>query len=138
MYESWASSRSARAVMKGNRSADTTPELAVRKLLHGQGLRYRVDYRPSSEIRRRADIVFTRRKVAVFIDGCFWHGCPQHYKLPRTNSDYWDAKIAGNVARDRDTDRRLRDVGWTVLRFWEHIDPSAAASAISSTVDAQS
>ena len=117
--------------MKANRRSNTQPELRVRRLLHAAALRYRIDYAPDrANLRRRADIVFTRHRIAVFIDGCFWHGCPEHFIPPKANAEYWTPKIATNIRRDRDTDRRLRDAGWTVLRFWEHVDPQAAAESI--------
>jgi len=106
--------------MQANRGRDTQPELAVRRGLHARGLRYRVDHPLPFDRRRRADIAFTRAKVAVFIDGCFWHGCPDHGTTPRTNSEFWSAKIARNRERDAETDLRLHQEGWLVLRFWEH------------------
>ncbi|WP_254126481.1 very short patch repair endonuclease [Amycolatopsis sp. CA-230715] len=117
---SWASSPVVRRVMRANTSRDTGPERAVRRLVHAAGLRYRVDARPEPSLRRRADLVFTRARVAVFVDGCFWHGCPAHYSPPGTNSGYWAAKIAANAERDAETTALLRDAGWTVLRGWEH------------------
>ena len=120
---SWASSDAIRRTMLGCRSRDTAPEKLLRSAVHRLGLRFRVCTRPIKEVRRTADIVFTRRKVAVFLDGCFWHGCPEHYVPPKTNPVYWSEKIDGNVRRDRDTDRKLSEAGWTVLRFWEHEDP---------------
>lgn len=117
--------------MRGNRGRDTGPEMAVRRLLHARGFRYRVDLAPVPGVRRRADIVFTRARVAAFIDGCFWHGCPEHATWPRTNADFWRQKIEGNRERDRDTDQRLREAGWTVLRFWEHEAAADVAEAIS-------
>jgi len=105
--------------MQSNRPRDTSPEVAVRKILHREGMRYRVDYAPLGG-RRRADIVFTKQHVAVFIDGCFWHGCPAHATLPRTNIAYWIPKLQRNVERDRETDAMLQEAGWTTLRFWEH------------------
>ncbi|MDN4614572.1 very short patch repair endonuclease [Leifsonia sp. F6_8S_P_1B] len=126
---SWASSLASRKSMQSNRGRDTAPELAVRTLLHRAGLRYRVDFPPLGG-RRRADIVFTRVQLAVFIDGCFWHGCPQHATYPKANSDYWLPKLRTNIQRDRDTDRLLRDAGWTVQRFWEHEAPESIAAAI--------
>ncbi|MGW2203990.1 very short patch repair endonuclease [Streptomyces sp. NPDC001774] len=125
---SWASSASRRRNMQAIRSRDTKPEQLVRRLLHAQGLRYRVAAKPLPGLRRTADIVFRPVKLAVFIDGCYWHGCPDHYVPPKTNAGYWSDKVARNMARDRDTDDRLREAGWTVLRFWEH-EPSAACAA---------
>jgi DNA mismatch endonuclease (patch repair protein) len=127
---SWASSAARRRNMQAIRSRDTKPEQLVRRLLHAQGLRYRVAAKPLPELRRTADIVFRPTKVAVFIDGCYWHGCPDHYVPPKTNSGYWSTKVAGNMARDRDTDRRLTEAGWTVLRFWEHESPEECASTV--------
>ncbi len=117
--------------MQANRSRDTKPELAVRRRLHRRGLRYRVDAAPIPALRRRADIVFAKARVAVFVDGCFWHGCPEHgRKSFNHNTAYWPTKIAANMARDRDTDARLREAGWTVLRFWEHQDADIIAKDI--------
>src|SRR4051812_383393 len=95
-YESWASSPASRAVMRANRRRDTAPEMAVRRLVHAAGLRYLVDARPLVGLNRRADLVFTRVKVAVFIDGCYWHGCPEHGTAAKTNAAYWSSKISGN------------------------------------------
>jgi DNA mismatch endonuclease (patch repair protein) len=131
---SWASSAGSRRSMLGNKRRDTKPELAVRRLLHAQGFRYRVDFQASSAVRSRADIVFTKQRVAVFIDGCFWHGCPMHATYPRANSDYWLPKLARNKERDTEVSGILRELGWTVLRFWEHEEPEEAVSEISATV----
>lgn len=121
--------------MQANRSRDTQPELAVRRLLHRAGLRYRVAVAPEVSVRRKADVVFTRRRIAVFIDGCFWHGCPEHGRREfRSNVEYWPSKIASNVARDTDTNSRLEALGWIVLRYWEHEDPAKVASRITSVV----
>lgn len=109
---------------------DTRPELALRRELHRRGFRYRIDAAPLAGVRRRADLVFPGVKVAVFVDGCFWHGCPAHLVWPKANADWWRNKITGNVARDRDTDRRLVEQGWRVVRVWEHEDPRAAASEV--------
>lgn len=133
-YQPWASSAAVRATMQGNRRRDTTPEMAVRRAVHALGLRYRVDARPLPSLNRRADLVFTRTKVAVFVDGCYWHGCPEHGTTAKTNSDYWGPKIARNRARDSDTDRRLVDAGWAVIRVWEHEDPIQASLIIADTV----
>jgi len=117
--------------MQANRSRDTAPELAVRRRLHASGLRYRVAMAPVKSLHRRADIVFTKQRVAVFIDGCFWHGCPEHGRSTfNHNVDYWPEKIATNKARDAETNDRLSHAGWWVLRFWEHEDPIAVAEAI--------
>lgn len=133
---SWASSPGVRANMQANRRRDTGPELAVRRLLHARGLRYRVDFAPLPALRRRrADIVFTARRIAVFIDGCFWHGCPAHWSLAKRNSEYWGAKVKRNRDRDADTTRQLTDAGWTVLRYWEHEDPARVAAAVAAEVD---
>ncbi|WP_269086509.1 very short patch repair endonuclease [Mycobacteroides abscessus] len=131
MTGSWASSEATRASMRANRSRDTKPELAVRRLVHAAGLRYRVDIAPLADHRRlRADLVFTRVQVAVFIDGCFWHGCPDHHTVAKTNAEFWAAKVSRNRARDERVTALLVDAGWTVLRFWEHEDPAAVAAAI--------
>lgn len=128
---SWASSEHARLTMRANRSRDTKPEMLIRRELHRRGRRFRVAYRPLPEDRRRTvDIAFTKLKIAVHIDGCFWHGCEQHFIAPKTNPEYWQQKIAGNRARDVDTDRRLEAQGWTVLRFWEHQDAVEVVATI--------
>ena len=127
---SWATSDATRRSMQANKGRDTKPELAIRQLLHAEGFRYRVNYRPVSEIRRTADIVFTRAKVAVFIDGCFWHGCSAHYQRPVSNRDYWDEKVLRNRARDIETGSVLADRGWNVLRFWEHEVAEAVVQVI--------
>ncbi|WP_343466999.1 very short patch repair endonuclease [Rhodococcus aetherivorans] len=116
--------------MRGNRSRDTKPELAVRRLLHKQGLRYRVNVRPLPSLRRTADIVFPSKHIAVFIDGCYWHGCPQHYVASKSNREYWDAKISMNRARDAETTETLANSGWTVLRYWSHVRPEIIADSI--------
>lgn len=127
---SWASSAARRRNMQAIRSRDTEPERLIRRLVHAYGLRYRVSARPLPDLRRTADMVFRPAKVAVFIDGCYWHGCPKHYVPPKTNPGYWSDKVARNMARDRDTDQQLIDAGWTVLRFWEHESPEACADQI--------
>jgi DNA mismatch endonuclease (patch repair protein) len=127
---SWASSVGSRLSMLSNKRRDTKPELAVRRLLHAQGLRYRVDFRPTAAGRSRADIVFTKQKVAVFIDGCFWHSCPIHATHPKANADYWLPKLARNVERDAQVTEALRGLAWTVLRFWEHQPPEEVAAVI--------
>jgi DNA mismatch endonuclease, patch repair protein len=109
--------------MKRQRRGDTRPEIAVRKALHAAGVRFRIDVRLEPDLRVRGDIVWRRRKVVVFIDGCFWHRCPVHRTEPKNNAEWWDAKLTANVARDRRTDAVLRERGWTVLRYWEHEAP---------------
>ncbi|MFI7391466.1 very short patch repair endonuclease [Streptomyces tendae] len=131
---SWASSAARRRNMQAIRSRDTKPEILIRRLVHATGLRYRVAARPLPELRRTADMVFRSAKVAVFIDGCYWHGCPEHYVPPKTNSGYWSEKVVRNVSRDRDTDARLYEAGWLVLRFWEHEPSDACANEIAATV----
>jgi len=121
--------------MRANRSRDTGPERAVRSILHSRGYRYRTHYKPVAGLRRSADIAFTRYKLAIFIDGCFWHRCPRHFIAPKTNAAYWGPKIDGNVARDRRTDRALRSAGWTVMRFWEHEAPGEIADLVQRQLD---
>ncbi len=118
---------------------DTAPEMALRRALHARGLRYRVDAPVVPGLRRRADLLFPARRVAVFVDGCFWHSCPEHGNLPRANGAWWRDKLAANTARDRDTDARLTDASWTVVRVWEHevrSDVRAAADRVESAVRA--
>lgn len=116
-----ASSPRTRAVMRANRSRDTSLELRLRSRLHALGLRYRVDYRVDcGKSRIRIDIAFTRRQVAVFVDGCFWHGCDQHPRSPKSNLAYWTPKIEGNRARDAAQTAALEHAGWVVIRGWEH------------------
>ena len=123
--------------MLANRSRDTGPELAVRRRVHAMGLRYRVNVRPLPSLRRTADLVFTRQRIAVFIDGCFWHGCPDHHTQPHANADYWAAKVQRNRQRDAATDETLTAPGWMVLRFWEHMDPIEVAEAVRTAVTAR-
>lgn len=115
---------------RNQRRADTKPELALRRELHRRGLRYRVDHRPTRSIRSRGDIVFTRAKVAVFVDGCFWHGCPEHSTAPKNNADWWQQKLDANKERDARNTAVLESEGWRVLRIWEHEDPREAAGRI--------
>jgi DNA mismatch endonuclease (patch repair protein) len=116
--------------MQATRQSGTAAELALRRELHRRGHRYRVDLTPLPGLRRRADIVFPRARVAIFVDGCFWHSCPEHATVPKHNQAWWQTKLAGNVDRDRDTDHRLTQSGWIVLRVWEHEPASAAADRI--------
>ncbi len=131
---SWASSPGVRRSMRSNRSRDTLPEVAVRSELHRAGLRFRTHFKVLPSVRGDVDVAFTRQRVAVFIDGCFWHGCPQHATRPATNGDWWRQKLDGNIARDIRTNAALATAGWTVLRFWEHSDPREVAAAVKTTL----
>lgn len=115
---------------------DTTPEVALRRELHRRGLRYRVQLPVPGNRRRRIDVAFTRCKVAVFVDGCYWHGCPEHGTSPKANSEWWQWKFSRNKARDEDTNRHLTELGWVVIRVWEHESPDAAADRIERIVRA--
>lgn len=131
---SWASTPAIRRVMQGNKGRDTQPEKSLRSAVHRLGLRYRVSARPLPSIRRSADLVFPKAKVAVFLDGCFWHGCPKHHRPSRANTDFWETKLARNKERDTETDELLTKAGWTVVRVWEHQDPLRAAGHIADVV----
>jgi DNA mismatch endonuclease, patch repair protein len=121
--------------MSAQRSQDTAPELAIRRVLHSMGLRYRVHVPPLPGLRRKADVVFPRARVAVFVDGCFWHGCPEHgRRRHEVNKWYWPEKIARNQRRDADTDAQLRAAGWTIVRVWEHESAAAAAQRVAKAV----
>jgi DNA mismatch endonuclease, patch repair protein len=120
--------------MRGNQKFDTRPETAVRSVLHRRGLRFRKHVRPITGLNCSADVVFRREQVVVFVDGCYWHGCPEHGNTPKTNATYWKAKIARNVERDRRNDLALRSATWLVIRIWEHEDVDAAAARIESAV----
>jgi DNA mismatch endonuclease (patch repair protein) len=120
--------------MRATRRRDTAAEVALRSALHRLGLRFRVDAAPLIGSRRRADVVFRTERVAVFVDGCFWHGCPQHGSQPKQNAQWWIEKLDQNRRRDRDTNRELAEAGWLVLRFWEHDDVNAAAGCIQKAV----
>lgn len=115
-------------------SWDTKPELALRRALHARGLRYRVHRRPLPPVRRQADVVFGPARVAVFVDSCFWHRCPAHYKPPKANAEWWEAKTTRTAARDRETDQLLCDAGWLPIRVWEHEDVQVAAEQIAQLV----
>lgn len=124
--------------MRANRRTDTLPEIRLRSLLHRRGLRFRKDYRIEVPGRRvKADVVFTRQRVAVFLDGCFWHGCPDHGRLPSVNHWYWEPKLRRNKERDADVDAKLSAAGWTVLRYWEHEDLVGLAADIKRTVSTE-
>lgn len=132
-----ASSPEVRRRMLAVRRRDTEAELAVRRVLHRQGLRYRIDQPVLRSRRRRADLVFRAARVVVFVDGCFWHACPKHATRPKINQAWWTAKLAENRQRDRQTDRDLAAAGWSVFRVWEHERPSTAANRIARTVRAR-
>lgn len=132
--QSWATSPATRRSMQANRRRDTGPELAIRRLVHARGLRYRVDARPLPSGRHTANMVFTRARVAVFIDGCWWHGCPEHYRPPASNARYWAAKVSRNRERDRLANEVLTAAGWAVIRAWEHEAPEALARRIEAAV----
>lgn len=119
------------------RRRDTKPELALRRELHRRGLRFRVDRAVTANKRRRVDIAFGPARVGVFVDGCFWHGCPLHATQPRANADYWREKIARNIERDRETDAELAAAGWVAVRVWEHEDVEPAADHIEALVVAR-
>lgn len=119
--------------MKAQRRRDTKPEIELRSELHRRGLRFHVD-RALPGSRRRVDIVFPRLEIAVFVDGCFWHGCPEHGTWPKANAAWWREKIRANGHRDEDTDRKLSGEGWTVVRVWEHEDPVQAANRVEHAV----
>lgn len=120
--------------MRSVRRRDTSCEMAIRSELHRRGLRYRVDRAPLEGMRSRADLVFGPARVAVFVDGCFWHACPEHATWPQSNADWWKAKIEANVQRDVATNRRLEQAGWAVVRIWEHEDPVEAADRVEEIV----
>ena len=122
--------------MQGTPQRDTRPELALRRRLHRLGLRFRVDA-PLPETRRRADVLFPRLRLAVFVDGCFWHGCPQHMTWPTNNADWWRTKIEATQRRDRDTDKLLAQSGWRIVRVWEHERTAEAAERVARAVNEQ-
>ncbi len=132
------SSEAASRRMSVHPRRDSGPELRLRRLVHAAGLRYRVAYPVPGQRRRTIDIAFTRAKVAVFVDGCFWHGCPEHGTSPRSNSAWWRQKIATNQRRDADTTAVLVSQGWTVVRCWEHDDPVDVAEEVRAAVDTAS
>ncbi|WP_284743285.1 very short patch repair endonuclease [Amycolatopsis sp. RTGN1] len=116
--------------MSKQKSRNTGIEMTLRKILHAAGFRYRVHRRPVKGVRREADLVFGPARVAVFVDGCFWHGCPVHATWPKNNADFWREKIETNRRRDADTDTRLDEAGWLALRIWEHETAETAADRV--------
>lgn len=125
-----ASSPAALRRMQSARQRDTKPELELRSALHRRGLRFFVNRAPLPTVRRRADVVFPRLRVAVYVDGCFWHGCPLHGTWPKANADWWREKIERNQRRDRDTNAQLDAACWCVVRIWEHESMDSAAKGI--------
>jgi DNA mismatch endonuclease (patch repair protein) len=121
--------------MQRVRQKDTSAETTLRRELHALGLRYRIQVPILTKPRRVADVVFSGPRVAVFVDGCFWHGCPQHATWPKQNAEFWRAKIEANVARDDDTNARLRAEGWRVVRVWAHEEPKMAAGRIAKIIE---
>lgn len=124
-----------RSRMEQQKQRDTQPEIRIRSILHRTGYRFRADIRPESFLKTRADIVFTRVKLAVFIDGCFWHSCPVHRTTPKSNTAWWLAKLEANRKRDRAADEALGKMGWKVMRIWEHEDPEKDARRIASVLE---
>lgn len=123
--------------MQRVRQKNTSAESVLRRELHALGLRYRIQIPVLTKPRRVADVTFSGPRVAVFVDGCFWHGCPQHATWPKKNAEFWRAKIVANQVRDRDTDARLRIDGWEVVRIWAHETPHVAASRVAAIVHAR-
>lgn len=115
--------------------ADTAPEMALRRELHARGRRFRVQMKVEGLPRRSVDVAFTRQRLAVFVDGCFWHGCPEHHIPPARNSDWWAWKVERNQSRDLDTNDRLQALGWQVIRIWEHEPPSQAADRVEEALE---
>jgi len=123
--------------MRATGRRDTKPEKALRSELHRRGLRFWVDREVLRGSRRRADIIFPRARVAIFVDGCFWHGCPLHASWPRSNAAWWREKIEANHRRDKDTNLRLAAVGWRSVRVWEHEPVEAAAGRVEAVVESR-
>lgn len=121
--------------MQQQRRRDTSLELALRRALHAQGYRFRVDHRLEPGLRVRGDLVFTRKRVVVFVDGCFWHGCPEHATAPKNNAEWWREKLAANVARDTRNRALLRDMGWMVVQVWEHVDLQTAVHLVRTALE---
>lgn len=123
------------ARMSRQTSRDTSAEWAVRQLLHASGYRYRIHYPVPGMRRRKIDIAFTRARLAVLIDGCFWHSCPEHATSPKANAEWWRHKLDRNIERDQETNEQLLSEGWTVLRFWEHESPDAVMRQVAAAVE---
>lgn len=131
---SWASTPAVRRSMQANKSRDTQPELRLRSALHAMGLRYRVCTRPIPQLRRTVDVVFGPSRVAVEVRGCFWHGCPLHYRQPQRNDSFWQAKLERNMTRDAEIERALEARGWELIVVWEHEPVEEAAELIRQAV----
>jgi len=129
-----ASSPDALKRMKNQRQRDTYPEIRLRSILHRMGFRYRTHLEPISGLRICADILFPKIKIALFVDGCFWHSCPEHGTVPKANRQWWKQKLATNVERDEKREKTLQSKGWTVIRIWEHEDPEIASQNIAKAV----
>jgi DNA mismatch endonuclease (patch repair protein) len=123
--------------MRNQRRRDTKLELTIRSQMHSGGFRYRVDYRPEKSLRCRGDLVFTRRKVIVFIDGCFWHGCPLHATAPKNNASWWTEKLRANIDRDARNTVALQSLGWIVVRIWEHEPADIAVERLKVVLEAR-
>lgn len=133
-----ASSEATRTVMRANKGRDTSPELRLQSELHARGLRFLKHRAPVPGLRCQADVLFPHARVAVFVDGCFWHGCPEHGHVPGTNRDYWRVKFLRNIQRDRRNNKLLTEAGWTVVRAWEHQEPVEVADQVQGVVQARS
>lgn len=133
-----ATSASVSARMAATGRRDTAPEMALRRGLHAAGYRFRVIYPVPGNRRRTIDIAFTRVKVAIFVDGCFWHGCRDHCRRPRSNQAWWEQKLQQNLARDKDTDALLQEAGWHVVRIWEHESVGDALAKVRGCIDRKS
>jgi DNA mismatch endonuclease (patch repair protein) len=133
--ESWASSPAIRKSMQANRPRDTLLEVAFRSALHQAGFRFRKHVRPLPGLRCEPDVIFPRFRLAIFVDGCWWHSCPEHGMLPREHGAWWAEKLQRTKDRDRRNDRALRSAGWTVLRVWEHESLQEAVYRVRSTLD---
>ena len=130
------SSKAATAIAKSNRRTGTGPEVRLRSALHATGLRFRKDLLiRTAELRVHVDVAFTRQRLAVFVDGCFWHGCPDHGSTPRSNTGYWVPKLAANLERDSRVDQALRASGWHLLRLWEHVPTAEAVVLVQAALE---
>lgn len=131
-------SEAASRMGRANRRADSKPEVAMRSALHRAGMRFRKDLLVrAGDVRVRPDVVFTKRKVAVFMDGCFWHGCPDHLTMPKSNRGYWVPKLEANVARDHRVNAALGDAGWAVVRAWEHEPVGSVVQRVAAALSSQ-